>query len=46
MKILSNGNLRVVVFDEKKKKAFEKHGFKEIEKPKPKRAEEEKKGEE
>lgn len=41
MKILSNGKLKVIVFDDKKQKAFEKHGFKDIEKPK-KKAEEDK----
>lgn len=38
MKILTNGNLKVIVYDDKKKKAFEAHGFKEAE-PKKKPAE-------
>lgn len=46
MKILSNGKLKVIVFDEKKKKAFEAHGFKDIEKPKKKAEQKEEKGEE
>ena len=45
MKILTNGELKVIVFDEKKKKAFEMHGFKEIE-PKKKAEKKEDKGEE
>ena len=46
MTILSNGKLKVIVYDDKKQKAFEMHGFKDTEKPKKKAEPKADKGEE
>lgn len=46
MKVLSNGKLKVIVYDEKKQKAFEMHGFKDTAKPKKKPEAKEDKSEE